>query len=586
MRDFESFLIKEAVDVVTPALTWGAGKLAGGLASRGAGRVAARGVGNVAAQGAKGLLGKLWGGAKDIGKQTLAMAPWMLIPRLWEGGEAQAQAPAQVQAQPGMPGYGARGGYRDDSGYTPFSSQGMEDFRRTPRYQMGQLPMYAQQPFMQRRAGAESSSEQQLAFDHGVDLFCKQAGFDEDDRLVMHALVKKAWTYEPPGAFQNTWDNIKSFWGFGDNPARKNDPNYWTSNESQKERDELNAKRSREGKVGLNAKQWSDYFTGSARDVASRNPMAAEELSKGQSGEFGKGNWLARTAITAGLSAPFGLVGGVAANALPGIASSIYQGSKDSMTPGVPGSAPQQPPTHSPYPDMGGGGGGQQAYLPGGGGFGWNAQNPFPVMGAGQGVGGQNPNVGRSLGYGGTMTGGWMPGGDLDRPTKTNAEAAAGRAANLDAIRKQRAIFEQSGRDRDEYEYATALNNVLGQGNLVDRRLAIIQAARGKGPLMQRLANELGVQMPGGFRSTQAGDTRWDPSGGTSAVTRSAPAQAQAQAQAQGHPPGKTPAPAVDGQSTPAANGERGWGEQLGRSVVGGIGKLLGGNPDMSGTWG
>jgi hypothetical protein len=134
----------------------------------------------------------VWPVAKWIGSQALNIGAWTagsaLLDKLIGGGSAQQpQMPGQV-GHPGMQGYG---GHLDDSGYAPFSSLGMEGIRRTPRYQMGQMSMYGQSPFM-HRGSDEHAEERQLAFEHGVDLFCKQAGFDEEDRKAMYELLKRA----------------------------------------------------------------------------------------------------------------------------------------------------------------------------------------------------------------------------------------------------------------------------------------------------------------------------------------------------------------------------------------------------------
>jgi hypothetical protein len=421
------------------------------------------------------------------------------------GGQPQTPQMPDQAGYPGVQGYGGPGGYQDNSGYTPFSSQGMETIRRTPRYQMGATPMYGQAPFV-HRGNAERTDEQQLAFEHGVDLFCKQAGFDEEDRLAMHKLIKKA------GWLSDGWGNIKTFFGYGDNPARQNDPAFWQSAEGLKESDRLDEQRSREGKITLSPKQWSDYYVGSAQRAAARNPAAADELAKGQSGEFGKGHWAARNAITMGATAPLGFVGGTLLGGAAAAAPYLYQASKEQLTPGAdPGSAPGPVPMSMNQPA-------QDTSVPA-----FNRQSFFP-------------------GGGGQGNGGWLPGGELDQ--KSQAAMGTGGQSSLAQLKAQESTFAQQGRDATAYRDQTALNAILQSGK--DPRMAIIQHSRGDLPMMHRLAKSLNVELPGGFRSTQTGGTRYDPSGGTSRTTRSSAPRTSGST-------GSYQAPGVQGAGVPPA---------------------------------
>jgi len=206
MRDAESFLIKQALQkrAFWGALrgAWGAWRAARGARAAGTAANMARTAGTAAntartagtAAKATGAAAPAAGGGFDtwlnrLGSLAMVGSFVPMAGELLGGGQQQQPRMPGEGGYPGAQGYPGSQGYPRAQGYTPFSSHGMESVTRTPRYRMGARPMYSQQPFM-HWGSAERDGEQQLAFDHGVDLFCKQAGFDEEDQAAMHVLLK------------------------------------------------------------------------------------------------------------------------------------------------------------------------------------------------------------------------------------------------------------------------------------------------------------------------------------------------------------------------------------------------------------
>ncbi len=107
-------------------------------------------------------------GARNAGRGALRMGkdmlPWMAMSYMMPGGEA---APASAPAA---------GGAGDMYPAGPYVRPQLMNSWKYASY-------------------AEIPAEQKAAFEYGIDEFCKQARFDDEDRAAMYDLVKRAWEW-------------------------------------------------------------------------------------------------------------------------------------------------------------------------------------------------------------------------------------------------------------------------------------------------------------------------------------------------------------------------------------------------------